>query len=137
MIIVSPAASPTSSERPTRSSLLSHRYTNGSFADRRGSYATASGLIATTILVDVGISHETARFRGNLCGPLFAAQIRKQRIARRGCSNRRWRHADVDQFCLSPQCGFASTEEGNILTEDQQWRKLGMIVALAGEVWNS
>jgi 5-methyltetrahydropteroyltriglutamate--homocysteine methyltransferase len=47
------------------------------------------------------------------------------------------RFADVDQFCLSPQCGFASTEEGNILTEDQQWRKLEMIVELAGEVWNS
>ena len=47
------------------------------------------------------------------------------------------RYADVDQFCLSPQCGFASTEEGNILTEDQQWRKLEMIVELAGEVWNS
>ena len=47
------------------------------------------------------------------------------------------RFADVEQFCLSPQCGFASTEEGNILSEDQQWRKLGMIVELAGEVWNS
>ena len=47
------------------------------------------------------------------------------------------RFADVDQFCLSPQCGFASTEEGNILTEDQQWQKLRMIVELAGEVWNS
>ena len=47
------------------------------------------------------------------------------------------RFADVDQFCLSPQCGFASTEEGNILTEDQQWQKLGIIVELAGEVWNS
>ena len=46
------------------------------------------------------------------------------------------RFADVEQFCLSPQCGFASTEEGNVLTEDQQWRKLGMIVELAREVWN-
>ena len=42
---------------------------------------------------------------------------------------------DADQFCLSPQCGFASTEEGNILTEDQQWEKLEMIVGLAREVW--
>ena len=40
------------------------------------------------------------------------------------------RYADPDQFCLSPQCGFASTEEGNILTEDQQWKKLGMIVEI-------
>ena len=45
------------------------------------------------------------------------------------------RYADPGQFCLSPQCGFASTEEGNILTEDQQWEKLEMIVGLAREVW--
>ncbi len=43
--------------------------------------------------------------------------------------------ADMSQFCLSPQCGFASTEEGNILEFDQQWAKLGMIVDLAREVW--
>ena len=45
------------------------------------------------------------------------------------------RYADPGQFCLSPQCGFASTEEGNILTEHQQWQKLEMIVGLAREVW--
>ncbi|WP_416900229.1 MAG: 5-methyltetrahydropteroyltriglutamate--homocysteine S-methyltransferase [Minwuia sp.] len=43
--------------------------------------------------------------------------------------------APVEQFCLSPQCGFASTEEGNILSEDEQWRKLGFIVDIAKEVW--
>jgi 5-methyltetrahydropteroyltriglutamate--homocysteine methyltransferase len=42
---------------------------------------------------------------------------------------------DIDQLCLSPQCGFASTEEGNILAEDEQWAKLRMIVELAEEVW--
>jgi 5-methyltetrahydropteroyltriglutamate--homocysteine methyltransferase len=41
----------------------------------------------------------------------------------------------MDQLCLSPQCGFASTEEGNILSEDDQWAKLRMIVEVAGEVW--
>jgi len=41
----------------------------------------------------------------------------------------------IEQLCLSPQCGFASTEEGNILAEDEQWAKLRMIVELAGEVW--
>jgi 5-methyltetrahydropteroyltriglutamate--homocysteine methyltransferase len=41
----------------------------------------------------------------------------------------------LDQLCLSPQCGFASTEEGNILAEDEQWAKLAMIVKLADEVW--
>ena len=42
---------------------------------------------------------------------------------------------DLDQLALSPQCGFASSEEGNILAEDEQWAKLEMIVALAREVW--
>jgi 5-methyltetrahydropteroyltriglutamate--homocysteine methyltransferase len=41
----------------------------------------------------------------------------------------------LDQLALSPQCGFASTEEGNTLTEDEQWAKLRMIVEVAEEVW--
>jgi 5-methyltetrahydropteroyltriglutamate--homocysteine methyltransferase len=41
----------------------------------------------------------------------------------------------LEQLCLSPQCGFASTEEGNILAEDEQWAKLRMIVEIAQEVW--
>ena len=41
----------------------------------------------------------------------------------------------LDRLCLSPQCGFASTEEGNILAEDEQWAKLKMIVEVADEVW--
>ncbi len=45
------------------------------------------------------------------------------------------KYVALDQLCLSPQCGFASTEEGNILAEDEQWAKLRMIVELAGEVW--
>jgi methionine synthase II (cobalamin-independent) len=47
------------------------------------------------------------------------------------------KYVDLDQLCLSPQCGFASTEEGNILAEDEQWAKLRMIVELADEVWGS
>jgi 5-methyltetrahydropteroyltriglutamate--homocysteine methyltransferase len=42
---------------------------------------------------------------------------------------------DLDQLCLSPQCGFASTEEGNTLAEEEQWAKLKMIVDVAKEVW--
>jgi len=45
------------------------------------------------------------------------------------------KYVALEQLCLSPQCGFASTEEGNILTEDQQWAKLRMIVEIADEVW--
>jgi len=45
------------------------------------------------------------------------------------------KYADLDQLALSPQCGFASTEEGNVLAEDAQWAKLAMIVETAQEVW--
>jgi 5-methyltetrahydropteroyltriglutamate--homocysteine methyltransferase len=41
----------------------------------------------------------------------------------------------LDRLCLSPQCGFASTEEGNLLTEDEQWAKLARVVEVAEEVW--
>ena len=41
----------------------------------------------------------------------------------------------LDRLCLSPQCGFASTEEGNILAEEEQWAKLRMIVEVAENVW--
>ena len=43
--------------------------------------------------------------------------------------------APLDQLAISPQCGFASTEEGNVLAEEEQWAKLRMIVDLAEEVW--
>jgi 5-methyltetrahydropteroyltriglutamate--homocysteine methyltransferase len=43
--------------------------------------------------------------------------------------------APLDRLCLSGQCGFASTEEGNVLTEDEQWAKLARIVEVANEVW--
>lgn len=45
------------------------------------------------------------------------------------------RFVDLNQLCLSPQCGFASTEEGNLLTEDEQWAKLRHVVEIAEEVW--
>jgi 5-methyltetrahydropteroyltriglutamate--homocysteine methyltransferase len=45
------------------------------------------------------------------------------------------KYVALDQLCLSPQCGFASTEEGNVLSEDEQWAKLRMIVELANDVW--
>jgi 5-methyltetrahydropteroyltriglutamate--homocysteine methyltransferase len=45
------------------------------------------------------------------------------------------RFVDLDQLCLSPQCGFSSTSEGNVLTEEQQWDKLRRIVETAKSVW--
>jgi 5-methyltetrahydropteroyltriglutamate--homocysteine methyltransferase len=43
--------------------------------------------------------------------------------------------APLEQLALSPQCGFASTEEGNVLTEEQQWAKMREVVEIAEEVW--
>ena len=41
----------------------------------------------------------------------------------------------LEQLALSPQCGFASTEEGNIMTEAQQWAKVKLVEEIASEVW--
>jgi methionine synthase II (cobalamin-independent) len=45
------------------------------------------------------------------------------------------KYADIDQLCLSAQCGFSSTSEGNDLSEQQQWDKLRFIVEVAEEIW--
>jgi 5-methyltetrahydropteroyltriglutamate--homocysteine methyltransferase len=45
------------------------------------------------------------------------------------------RFVGLDQLCLSPQCGFASTQEGNTLAEAEQWEKLRLVVETAEEVW--
>jgi 5-methyltetrahydropteroyltriglutamate--homocysteine methyltransferase len=45
------------------------------------------------------------------------------------------KYVALDQLCLSPQCGFASTEEGNVLSEEEQWAKLRLVIEIADEVW--
>ena len=45
------------------------------------------------------------------------------------------KYIPLDRLCLSPQCGFASCEIGNKLTEDQQWAKLALVKEIAEEVW--
>jgi 5-methyltetrahydropteroyltriglutamate--homocysteine methyltransferase len=45
------------------------------------------------------------------------------------------KYVDIAQLCLAPQCGFASTEEGNVLAEDEQWAKLERVVEVADEIW--
>ena len=45
------------------------------------------------------------------------------------------RHIPLDRLALSPQCGFASTVHGNLLSEEDQWRKLERLVEVAREVW--
>jgi 5-methyltetrahydropteroyltriglutamate--homocysteine methyltransferase len=64
-------------------------------------------------------------------GILESRDILKRRIDEAG------KFVDASQLCLSPQCGFSSTEEGNVLAEADQWSKLKMIVELADEVWGS
>ncbi|KYP89473.1 methionine synthase [bacteria symbiont BFo1 of Frankliniella occidentalis] len=62
-------------------------------------------------------------------GELEAAETVEQRIKEAA------QFVSLDQICLSPQCGFASTEEGNSLTEAQQWAKLRLVVDIANRVW--
>ncbi|MCE0495552.1 5-methyltetrahydropteroyltriglutamate--homocysteine S-methyltransferase [Vibrio salinus] len=44
-------------------------------------------------------------------------------------------YVPLDNLCLSPQCGFASTEEGNKLTEEEQWNKIRLVCDIAPQVW--
>jgi 5-methyltetrahydropteroyltriglutamate--homocysteine methyltransferase len=62
-------------------------------------------------------------------GELEDADLLKRRIEEAS------RYADVDQLCLSPQCGFSSTVEGNLITREQQAEKLRKVVEVAQEVW--
>ena len=41
----------------------------------------------------------------------------------------------LEQMCVSPQCGFSSTHHGNDMSEDDQWRKLELVVKIAEKVW--
>jgi 5-methyltetrahydropteroyltriglutamate--homocysteine methyltransferase len=63
----------------------------------------------------------------------FGTLESKDEIKRR--INEASKYVALDQLCLSPQCGFASTEEGNVLSEDEQWRKLALVAEIAAEVW--
>jgi 5-methyltetrahydropteroyltriglutamate--homocysteine methyltransferase len=45
------------------------------------------------------------------------------------------RYVPLENLALSPQCGFASTMEGNLISEDQQWKKLQLVVETARRVW--
>jgi 5-methyltetrahydropteroyltriglutamate--homocysteine methyltransferase len=45
------------------------------------------------------------------------------------------KYVPIENLALSPQCGFASTSEGNLLTEEKQWDKLKLVVETARRVW--
>ena len=62
-------------------------------------------------------------------GALEDAELIKRRI------DEATRYIDIEQLCLSPQCGFASAAGGNLLSEDEEKAKLALVVRLAEEVW--
>ncbi|ASN06721.1 5-methyltetrahydropteroyltriglutamate--homocysteine S-methyltransferase [Virgibacillus necropolis] len=90
--------------------------------DRSGGFEPLRYVKRPNLQIVLGLI--TSKF-GNLEDP----ELVKRRIA--DASN----YVDLNQLCLSPQCGFASTEEGNILTEEQQWAKLRHVLEISDEVW--
>ena len=62
-------------------------------------------------------------------GALESKESLKKKIAEAA------KYVPLENLCLSPQCGFASTHHGNALSEDEQWKKLGLVVEVAREVW--
>jgi 5-methyltetrahydropteroyltriglutamate--homocysteine methyltransferase len=64
-------------------------------------------------------------------GELESRDVLKRRI------EEATKYVPLDQLAISPQCGFASTEEGNLLTVEEQWAKLRLCVEVAEEVWGS
>ena len=84
---------------------------------------------------------EPLRFvpKGNKCVVLGLVTSKSGKLESRDAIKRRideaTKYVALDQLCLSPQCGFASTEEGNLLAEDEQWAKLARCIEVAKEVW--
>ena len=64
-----------------------------------------------------------------------ARRARDARTTSSAASRRPRKYVDLDQLCLSPQCGFSSTAEGNALTVEQEAAKLRLVVEVADEVW--
>jgi len=62
-------------------------------------------------------------------GELEDADLLRRRIDAAAC------YVPLERLCLSPQCGFSSTHHGNALSEDEQWRKLELVVEVARSVW--
>lgn len=62
-------------------------------------------------------------------GELESEDLIKNRI------NEATKYVPIEQLCLSPQCGFSSTEEGNLLTEEEQWSKVQHVIQIAKDVW--
>ena len=91
-------------------------------SDRAGGFEPLRFLPKGKKIVVVGVI--TSKF-----GELETKDAIKRRIEEAA------KFADIDQLAVSPQCGFASTEEGNILSEDEQWAKLSLALDVSREIW--
>ncbi|MGS2779576.1 5-methyltetrahydropteroyltriglutamate--homocysteine S-methyltransferase [Robertmurraya sp. GLU-23] len=111
---------------PVAEQLFGHLNIDGFFLeydnDRSGGFEPLRFVTRPGLQVVLGLV--TSKF-----GELENKDIIKKRIEEAS------KFVPLDQLCLSPQCGFASTEEGNLLTEEQQWAKLQHVVDISKEVW--
>jgi 5-methyltetrahydropteroyltriglutamate--homocysteine methyltransferase len=111
---------------PVAETLLAGTNYDGYFleydSDRAGGFEPLRFLPKGNKIVVVGVI--TSKF-----GELENKDDIKRRL------NEAAKFASLEQLAVSPQCGFASTEEGNILSEDEQWAKLKLAVDVAEEMW--
>jgi 5-methyltetrahydropteroyltriglutamate--homocysteine methyltransferase len=111
---------------PVAANLLAHCHYDGYFleydTERAGGFEPLRFLPRGEKMVILGLITSKS-------GTLEKKDDVKRRIAEAA------KHVPLEQLGISPQCGFASTEEGNVLAEDEQWAKLRMCVELADEVW--
>jgi 5-methyltetrahydropteroyltriglutamate--homocysteine methyltransferase len=113
---------------PVAETLLARTRYDGYFleydSDRAGGFEPLRFLPKGDKVVVVGVI--TSKF-----GTLESRDVVKRRLEEAA------KFAPLEQLALSPQCGFASTEEGNLLSEDEQWAKLRLAVEVAQEVWGN
>lgn len=111
---------------PVAEQLFAHLAIDGFFLeydnDRSGGFEPLRFINRPDLSIVLGLV--TSKF-----GELESTDLIKKRIEEAS------KFVPLKQLCLSPQCGFASTEEGNLLTEQQQWEKLRHVVEIADEVW--
>jgi 5-methyltetrahydropteroyltriglutamate--homocysteine methyltransferase len=138
-------------QRPAGMTLAMH-LCRGNFRSSwiaQGSYEPVADLLFNTLGVDVYfMEYDTERAGGfeplrflppgkmavlglvtSKTGELEGKDALKRRI------DQATQYAPLEQLAMSPQCGFASTEEGNVLTEDEQRAKLALVVEVVDEVW--
>lgn len=66
---------------------------------------------------------------------IVGSYLRPERLKQARADYEAAQYVPLSQLCLSTQCGFSSTEEGNLLTEEEQWQKLALVKEIAEEVW--